>query len=150
MTLAEIEAMHDRMTDRVAYMKGRTKTCTQCTTHLLPDSVFCHRCGRRVVAKIGPASSEQPELVTVKLHGLYDDKRREELALALIPIRADLSRTIDMTNVEHIDIAALTSLVPLLEAREREYTAPIDVLGMNDDVYKTLTRTGLAKFVRCI
>lgn len=101
-------------------------------------------------AKAEPASAELPELITVKLHGLYDDKRREELALALIPIRADLSRTIDMTDVEHIDIAALTSLIPLLEARESEYSGPIDVLGMNDDVNKTLTRTGLAKFFRCI
>jgi len=88
--------------------------------------------------------------MTVKLNGLYDEKRREELALALIPIRAGLSRTIDMTNVEHIDIAALTSLVPLLEARESEHSAPIDVLGMNDDVYKRLTRSGFGKFFRCI
>lgn len=84
--------------------------------------------------------------MTVKLHGLYDEGRREELSLALIPILADLSRTIDMTHVEHIDVAALASLVGLLEARENESKPPIDVLGMNDDVHRSLTRANFAKF----
>ncbi len=88
--------------------------------------------------------------MTVKLHGLYDEKRREELALALIPILADLARTIDMSNVEHIDLAALTGLIPLLEEREREHAEPIDVVGMNDDVLKTLTRAGFEKFFQRI
>jgi anti-anti-sigma regulatory factor len=84
--------------------------------------------------------------MTVKLHGLYDEGRREEFSLALIPILADLSRTIDMTDVEHIDVAALMSLVKLLEARASESKPPIDVIGMNDDVHQSLTRANFAKY----
>jgi anti-anti-sigma regulatory factor len=148
MTDAEIRAMHDRMTDQVAYMEARTKTCKQCSTALLPGSFFCHRCGRRVT--VAGADNASSETMTIKLNGLYDDKRREELALSLIPILADLSQTIDMTNVEHLDVAALFSLIPLLEARETESKDPINVIGMNDSVHNALARAGLAKFFRRI
>ena len=138
--------MTGRITDDVAYLLARTKTCAKCETALLPDSVFCHRCGLRIA--VGPTDESSPgvDSMTVKLHGLYDDSRREELSLALIPILANLSRTIDMTDVEHIDVAALASLAGLLEARESEAKPPIDVLGMNDDVHGSLTRANFAKF----
>ena len=145
MSRAELKALHDRVTDKVAYLEAQTNLCKKCATALLPDSNFCHRCGRRVGAA-GETEPAPADLVTVKLHGLYDEKRREELALALIPVLAELARTIDMTNVEHIDLAALTSLVPVLDARETGRKPPIKVLGMNDDVHKTLTRAGFAKF----
>ncbi len=146
LSLAEIKALHDRVTDQVAYLEAQTNLCKRCATALLPESNFCHRCGRRVIAPAGEAGSAPADLITVKLHGLYDEKRREELALALIPILADIARTIDMKNVEHIDLGALTSLIPLLDAREAEHKPPIEVIGMNDDVYNTLTRAKFAKF----
>jgi anti-anti-sigma regulatory factor len=145
-TSAEIKALHDRATDEVAYLNALTKTCGKCKSALLPDSIFCHRCGVRIAVASTETTAPPAELMTVKLHGLYDESRREELSLALIPILADLSRTIDMSDVEHIDVGALTSLVKLLEARESESKPPIDVSGMNDDVHKSLTRANFAKF----
>lgn len=127
-------------------MNAWTNTCGKCATPLVADSIFCHRCGLRVAGASSDADALPANAVTVKLHGLYDDSRREELALALIPILADLSRTIHMGDVEHIDVAALTSLVHLLEAREAESKPPIDVIGMNDDVHNSLTRADFAKF----
>ncbi len=144
-TLSEIKALHDRATDEVAYLQASAKACGKCKSALLADSVFCHRCGFRIPVASTEATSAPVDSMTVKLHGLYDDGRREELSLAMIPILADLSRTIDMTDVEHIDLAALMNLVPLLEARASESKPPIDVLGMNDDVYKTLTRANFAQ-----
>ncbi len=146
LTLSEIKALHERMTDQVAYLEARAKTCGKCAAALLSDAVFCHRCGLRVVIPTADMAAAPMDSMTVKLHGLYDEQRREELSLALIPILADLSRTIDMSDVEHLDVGALTSLVPILEARESEQKPAIDVLGMNDDVHKTLTRAGFAKF----
>ena len=125
---------------------NEAKTCAKCQTALLPESLFCHRCGFRLSVAPDEAASALIDSTTVKLHGLYDEGRREELSLALIPILADLSRTIDMSNVEHIDVGALTSLVSLLEARESESKPPIDVVGMNDDVHNSLTRADFAKF----
>jgi anti-anti-sigma regulatory factor len=145
-TLSEIQALHDRATDEVAYLQSSAKTCGKCESALVPDSVFCHRCGVRIPVASSEATSAPVDSMTIKLHGLYDDSRREELSLAMIPILADLSRTIDMANVEHIDVAALMSLVPLLEARQSESKPPIDVLGMNDDVHKSLTRANFAKY----
>jgi anti-anti-sigma regulatory factor len=145
-TRAEIEDLHDRATDEAAYLKARTTICSKCQSALLSESVYCHRCGVRVGVASTEATSARIDSITVKLHGLYDEGRREELSLALIPILADLSRTIDMTDVEHIDVAALVSLVKLLEARESESKPPIDVLGMNDDVHKTLTRANYARY----
>jgi anti-anti-sigma regulatory factor len=146
LTLPEIRALHNRLTDQVAYLKARSTMCPRCSTPIVRHAIFCHHCGRRLGASSTETSALPAELVTVKLHGLYDEKRREELAMALIPILADLARTIDMSNVEHIDVAALTSLIPLLEDRERERAEPIDVVGMNDDVQKTLARAGFEKF----
>jgi hypothetical protein len=86
--------------------------------------------------------------MTVKLHGLYDETRREELAMALIPVVAGHSRTIDMTDVEHIDIGALHSLLPLLRPEMSAPTPPVDLIGMNDDVHRSLIRAGFAMFFR--
>jgi anti-anti-sigma regulatory factor len=146
LTVVELKALHERLTDEVAYLAARTVTCVKCETALLSDSAYCHRCGLRVAAASTDAASAAVDSMTVKLHGLYDESRREELSLALIPILADLSRTIDMGHVEHIDVAALMSLVGLLEARENESKPPIDVIGMNDDVHKSLTRADFAKY----
>lgn len=99
------------------------ETCDTCETVLVPDANFCHRCGHRIAGPPAPVDAVAEQLITVKLHGLYDESRREELALALIPILANLSGRIDMGHVEHLDVGALTSLVPLLEIRESEAKA---------------------------
>ena len=84
----------------------------------------------------------------VVLHGLYDDSRREELALALIPILSGQATTIDFTNVEHVDVAALISLLPALESRCAEGKPFIHTLGMNSDVHHSLKRAGLGPYFR--
>ncbi len=128
-------------------------TCTKCATALLPGSLFCHNCGHRVEA-VGDSSSAkivgEAEAIVVKLHGLYDDRRREELALALIPVLARIAKRIDMTNVEHIDLAALHSLLPLMEAQVNEGAPPIEVIGMNADVHRTLERAEFERFFLCL
>ena len=128
-------------------------TCTQCETTLLPGSRFCHKCGRRV-SDVGVDASakiiEEAEEIVVKLHGLYDDRRREELALALIPVLARIAKRIDMTNVEHIDLAALHSLLPLMKAQVDEGAPPIEVIGMNADVHRTLARAEFERFFLCL
>lgn len=135
--------MKEKQPAKITLVEIGAKTCGKCETALLADAVFCHRCGLRV----DPAD-EVPfgNSMIVRLHGLYDESRREEFALALIPILANLSRTIDMTDVEHIDIAALASLTLLLEARQAESKPPIEVVGMNDDVHNSLSRADFAKF----
>lgn len=84
----------------------------------------------------------------VKLSGLYDDSRREELAMQLIPVLSGQCETINMTDVEHIDIAAVLSLLPALESRFDDHKAFINVIGMNEDVRSTLKRCGLLIFFR--
>jgi anti-anti-sigma regulatory factor len=133
-----------------------TTICSHCATPLVAaDSRFCHHCGQ-AVATHDTAISDAPgeivadELPAIKLHGLYDDRRREELALAVIPILAGLADRIDMTDVEHIDLAALQSLIPLMEAKRDEHAPPIDVIGMNDDVLRSLERAEFERFFRCI
>jgi len=74
----------------------------------------------------------------VRLHGLYDNSRREELAMAMIPILSGLSTKIDFENVEHIDIEALTSLLPSLQSRADEGKPFINASGMNEDVRASL------------
>ncbi len=132
--------------ERAPAEPDRANACVKCEAILVSDALYCHRCGLRITDAGAEAGLVDVDSVTVKLHGLYDEHRREELSLALIPILADLSRTIDMANVEHIDVGALTSLVSLLEARESEAKPPIDVLGMNDDVHNSLTRADFAKY----
>ncbi|GAC1388189.1 MAG: hypothetical protein NVSMB31_01740 [Vulcanimicrobiaceae bacterium] len=88
----------------------------------------------------------EPTIVT--LHGLYDDSRREELALALIPILSGQSTTINVANVEHIDVAALVSLLPALQSRSDEGKPFINAIGMNDDVRSSLHRAGLAAYFK--
>jgi len=79
----------------------------------------------------------------VRLLGLYDEGRRKELAAALIPVIKGECSTIDMTEVDHIDVAALPSLIPAIEARSQTEYPFIRVIGMNEDVQRTLKRTGL-------
>ena len=90
---------------------------------------------------------ERPsEEIVVKLHGLYDDSRREELAMAMIPILSGQSTKIDFSNVEHIDVEALASLLPSLQARSDEGKPFINSIGMNQDVDASLRRAGLASY----
>lgn len=131
-------------------METTARTCVSCATELLPESIYCHRCGRRAGSNADSVTSGEagvPDAApAVRLHGLYDENRREELALALIPILAGISRTIDMSNVEHIDLAALVSVLPLLQAHVDALATPVAVIGMNDDVHHALTRAGIAGF----
>jgi hypothetical protein len=129
--------------------------CSHCATPLVAvDSRFCHRCGQAVVrdTALSDALGEivSDERPAVKLHGLYDHRRREELALAVIPILAGIAHRIDMTDVKHIDLAALQSLIPLMEAKRNEYAPPIDVIGMDDDVLRSLERAEFERFFCCI
>lgn len=90
----------------------------------------------------------EDEPVVVTLHGLYDDSRREELALALIPILSGQSTTINLSSVEHIDVAALASLLPALQSRADEGKPFVNVTGMNDDVRHSFHRAGLATYFK--
>ncbi|MFN2528266.1 MAG: hypothetical protein ABR584_06060 [Candidatus Baltobacteraceae bacterium] len=87
-----------------------------------------------------------PQEVVVKLHGLYDDSRREELAMAMIPILSGQSTKIDFSDVEHIDVEALVSLLPSLQARSDEGKPSIHSVGMNQDVAGSLRRAGLGNY----
>ncbi|GAC1389143.1 MAG: hypothetical protein NVSMB31_04660 [Vulcanimicrobiaceae bacterium] len=82
----------------------------------------------------------------VRLLGLYDDRRREELAEALIPVIQGECSSIDMSAVEHIDVAAVTSFLPLLKAQWKRGRPQVRVIGMNEDIKRTLQRTGLAGY----
>ncbi|MDP9017959.1 MAG: STAS domain-containing protein [Candidatus Eremiobacteraeota bacterium] len=93
-----------------------------------------------------PMLENEPTIVT--LHGLYDDGRREELALALIPILSGQSTTINFSNVEHIDVAALASLLPALQSRADEGKPFVYATGMNDDVRSSLQRAGLTAYFK--
>ena len=90
-----------------------------------------------------PASA--PDRVT--LRGLYDEERSDELKRALIPvIRGEIS-TIDMSDVETIERAALASFVPLARKMEIDPQSPaVRVVGMNADVRNTFISTGLSKY----
>lgn len=94
--------------------------------------------------------AQSEEEVIVRLHGLYDDSRREELALALIPIVSGQSVKIDFENVEHIDVAALASLLPALQSRSDEGKPFIRAVGMNPGVRHTLQRAGLGAYFRAL
>lgn len=84
--------------------------------------------------------------VIVRLHGLYDNSRREELAMAMIPILSGLSTKIDFEDVEHIDVEALASLLPSLQSRSDDGKPFINAMGMNEDVRASLRRAGLGTY----
>ena len=89
----------------------------------------------------------EPASGRVKLRGLYDEERSEELKRALIPvIRGEVS-TIDMTDVETIERAALASFVPLARKMELDPKSPaVRVVGMSPGVRSTFVSTGLSKY----
>ena len=88
-----------------------------------------------------------PATDRVKLRGLYDEERSDELKRALIPvIRGEIS-TIDMTDVETIERAALASFVPLARKIEGDpQSQAVRVVGMNADVRSTFVSTGLSQY----
>jgi len=85
----------------------------------------------------------------VRLRGLYDDRRTDELADAMIPIIRGECSTIDMTAVEHIERVALTGFLPLIKKLRPGVEGPkIGVIGMNGEVERTLQSTGLIRYFR--
>lgn len=85
----------------------------------------------------------------VRLRGLYDERRADELADAMIPIIRGECSTINMTAVEHIERIALTGFLPLIKKLQPGVTSPqIGVIGMNEEVQRTLHSTGLIRYFR--
>ncbi len=85
----------------------------------------------------------------VRLRGLYDNRRTDELADAMIPIIHGECSTIDMTAVEHIERVALTGFLPLIKKLQPGIESPkIAVIGMNEEVERTLHSTGLIRYFR--
>ena len=90
--------------------------------------------------------SEKPE---VRLRGLYDVGRTDELAQSLIPIIAGECDTINMSEVAQIERVALAGFLPLIKELQPGIThRKISVVGMNDDVGRTLQRAGLIRYFR--
>jgi anti-anti-sigma regulatory factor len=83
----------------------------------------------------------------VKLRGLYDAKRSDELKRALVPVIKGEISTIDMSDVETIERVALASFVPLVRKMDNESDGPtVRVVGMNDEIRSAFTSTGLSKY----
>ena len=83
----------------------------------------------------------------VRLRGLYDERRAGELADAMIPIIKGECSTIDMSDVETIERVALTGFIPLIKKSQPGILRPkVAVVGMNDEVERTLNSTGLIRY----
>lgn len=83
----------------------------------------------------------------MKLRGLYDERRSDELKRALVPVIKGEICTIDMSDVETIERVALASFVPLVRKIDNEANSPVvRVVGMNDEIRSAFASTGLSKY----
>ena len=83
----------------------------------------------------------------VKLRGLYDERRSDELKTALVPVIKGECSTIDMSDVECIERVAMASFVPLARKLETDRDASaVRVVGMSSEVRNLFVSTGLSKY----